>query len=315
MALRPTLTARIPRPALSPCRRAHGVTRTLSSLPSFDARAAFDSAEHSLLAASTASNLPPSLLQATDSPLPGPPSSRPDSGGELSDQEWEIRTGRAIYILQQTLPTFFSTGLISSLDSPSTNPHRKDDDEISIYSPSIRLEYRPPTPFPPPFPRTLHVEGLPLYLASSAFIRHTLNALYTDLRVELLRVRVHGPRSSSGLRPDSGPDAPELSHPPSKTRSIREKSLFIGLRVHGTNRVSKADGGWEVNSTYTFSPITGLIHIHNIDSIHPAPHQAFFSALQAALTKIGLGGPQGAAGTGGVARHSPSSDVQPANRI
>ena len=46
------------------------------------------------------------------------------------------------------------------------------------------------------------------------------------------------------------------------------------------------------NSTYTFSPTTGLIHLHNIDSIHPAPHQAFFSALQAALTKLGLGGTQ-----------------------
>ena len=69
------------------------------------------------------------------------------------------RAGRAIYILQQTLPTFFSTGLISSVDISGTNSRTKDDDELSIYSPNIRLEYRPPTPFPPPFPRTLHVEG------------------------------------------------------------------------------------------------------------------------------------------------------------
>ncbi|RDX42042.1 hypothetical protein OH76DRAFT_1363522 [Lentinus brumalis] len=232
------------------------------------------------------------------------PSSKPEGPRELSDQEWEIRTGRAIYVLQQTLPTFFSTGLISSVDTSGSNSRTKEEDEISIYSPNIRLEYRPPTQFPPPFPRTLHVEGLPLYLASSAFVRHTLNALYTDLRVELRRVRVHGPRSSSGLRPDT-PEGTSQSQ--GKTRSIREKSLFIGLEVRGTNRVSKAEGGWEVNSTYTFSPTTGLIHLHNIDSIHPAPHEAFFSALQAALNKIGLGGPQGETGAGGVARSSPPS--------
>lgn len=64
------------------------------------------------------------------------------------------------------------------------------------------------------------------------------------------------------------------------------------------------------NSTYTFSPVTGLICLHNIDSIQPAPHQAFFSALQAALNKIGLGGPSGAEGIGGVARSSPPPQTQ-----
>lgn len=41
--------------------------------------------------------------------------------------------------------------------------------------------------------------GLTFYTASFAFIRHTLGALYTDLRVDLRSVRVHGPRSSSGM--------------------------------------------------------------------------------------------------------------------
>ncbi|KAI0700652.1 hypothetical protein C8T65DRAFT_831487 [Cerioporus squamosus] len=253
---------------------------------------------------------PPSVLLSVDPQRPGGPSSKPEEPGELSDQEWEIRTGRAIYILQQTLPTFFSTGLISSVDTSGHNSQSKDEDDTSIYSPNIRLEYRPPTQFPPPFPRTLHVEGLPLYLASSSFVRHTLNALYTDLRVELQRVRVHGPRSSSGLRPD-GNTPQGIQQQQGKTRSIREKSLFVGLVVRGINRVSKAEGGWEVNSTYIFSPVTGLIHIHHIDSIHPEPHQAFFNALQAALGKIGLGGPHGETGAGGVARSSPPSPPQP----
>ncbi|KAI0644142.1 hypothetical protein C8Q79DRAFT_913901 [Trametes meyenii] len=237
----------------------------------------------------------------------GTPSSGsgPERPRELSDQEWEIRTGRAIYILQQTLPTFFSTGLISSLDTSGAASSGRLEEDTSIYSPNIRLVYRPPTPFPSPFPRTLHVEGLSLYLTSSVILRHALNALYTDLRVELQRVRVHGPRSSStsGLSassPDPDPDGPPGVQQ-SRTRSIREKSLFIGLVVRGINRLSKTEGSWEVNSTYMFSPETGLVHLHNIDSIHPAPHQAFFDALQAALSKLGLGGTPGE-GAGGVAR-------------
>lgn len=75
---------------------------------------------------------------------------------------------------------------------------KKDVDETEgIYSPRIRLTYTPPTPLPAPFPETLHAEGLHLYIASSIFLRHTLNALNTDLRVELRHIRVHSGQDSS----------------------------------------------------------------------------------------------------------------------
>lgn len=139
--------------------------------------------------------------------------------------------GRAIYILQQTLPDYFSKGLVSSLEIPlvhqdvppatntswlrnalglsdtadsagETKVHeitkaKDEEDTGSIYSPRVRLTYTPPIPLPAPFPKTLHVEGLHLYTASSVFLRHTMNALYTDLHIELSRVRVQGP----GTRP------------------------------------------------------------------------------------------------------------------
>ncbi|KAI0079157.1 hypothetical protein K474DRAFT_1582671, partial [Panus rudis PR-1116 ss-1] len=200
----------------------------------------------------------------------------PDPDEEISDQEWEIRTGTAIYILQSTLPDFFKTGLISSLDTPVLP--RKDSAPVSeveyksesIYSPRIRLEYTPPVPLPAPFPRTLSIEGLHLYIASSVFMRHTMNALYTDLDVEIRRVRVHGPRSfkASG----SGSDV-------KKVRSSREKSFFVGLVVTGAGRVSKAKTEWEVNCTYHFSPVTGQIQLHTVDSIEPPPTQSLFEAL------------------------------------
>lgn len=76
--------------------------------------------------------------------------------------------GRAIYILQQTLPDFFSTGLVSSLDATwNIKNHEKDkamagssgSETESIYSSNIRLTYTPRVPLPTPFPRTIAAEG------------------------------------------------------------------------------------------------------------------------------------------------------------
>ncbi|KIO11686.1 hypothetical protein M404DRAFT_994411 [Pisolithus tinctorius Marx 270] len=145
--------------------------------------------------------------------------------------------GRAIYVLQQTLPDFFRIGLVSNVD-PTRVPDLvynilSEQTEIeNIYSPKIRLSYTPPVALPSPFPRTLWIEGLPLYLASSVFIRHTMKTLYSDLRVELRKVVVQIPP----LTPKSN----EAGH----SRSTREKSLFIGLTVLGTTRVSGGLGEW-----------------------------------------------------------------------
>jgi len=245
-------------------------------------------------------------------------------------------TGRAIYILQQTLPDFFSLGLVSN-SADSGNGKRKavsqypppsedaipaaarakgadQDAELpepeSVYSPKIRLAYTPPVKLPSPFPTTFHVEGLPLYMASSVFIRHTLKTLYSDLHVELRKVFVQTPKSGSGSGASSisndgghreeGGEEEELKKTSS---SRREKSLFVGFVVRGTARVSGAIGEWEVNSTYTFSPTTGLIHNHTINSIHPAPHQAAYVALRSSLERVlGLAGGGVAQPTGEVTR-------------
>jgi hypothetical protein len=95
-------------------------------------------------------------------------------------------------------------------------------------------------------------------MASSVFIRHTLKTLYSDLHVELRRVYVQTPKSGGGSGASSrvsglgdvdghgqegeGKDGEESE----KTPSRREKSLFVGLVVRGTARVSGAVGEWEV---------------------------------------------------------------------
>ncbi|KIJ64103.1 hypothetical protein HYDPIDRAFT_175797 [Hydnomerulius pinastri MD-312] len=211
----------------------------------------------------------------------------PNGPEEISDQEWEIRTGRAIYILQQTLPDFFQIGLVSNVD-PTKGPDivnvspSENGDVESIYSPKVRLTHTPPIALPSPFPRTLSLEGLPLYMASSVFVRHTMKTLYSDLRVELRKFAV---QSSSSSATQTGSDTT------ARANRKREKSLFVGLTVYGTTRVSGGLGQWQIDSTYSFSPVSGLINIHAIDSIHPAPHQAAYDALRASLSSVfGMGG-------------------------
>ncbi|KAK7468367.1 hypothetical protein VKT23_002883 [Stygiomarasmius scandens] len=266
-------------------------------------------------------------------PEPKKPNNSEATG--LSDRDWEVRTGRAIDILQNTLPHFFETGLITSIDkstgepkttsslplpaihlpavnsipglqSSSTRTSTDSENQLeSIYSPKVRLSYTPPAQLPAPFPKTLTVEGIPLYLASSVFIRHTLNALYTDLHVTLHKVVVNTPKSKPGSLPppvesETGdartPEEAERDKLGLNQKGNREKSVFIGLRVIGTSRVSGADGQWEVNSTYSFSPVSGLIHLHTINSIEPAPHLTVYDALRMSLGNVfgyGIPSPEG----------------------
>ncbi|KAF4610089.1 hypothetical protein D9613_010446 [Agrocybe pediades] len=234
-------------------------------------------------------NLSPNSSSTSDPPP------EPDNQNPIPDQEWEIRTGRAIFVLQETLPEFFKTGLITSVDKltgapqparsiiPTANvnflePHIIHDDAEAIYSPNVRLSYTPPVALPPPFPKTFHIEGFQLYLASSSFIRHTMMALYSDLTVENIKLVL-----------DTLPA--DTSSTSKKRRISREKRVILRQNVAGTARVTGKPGEWTIESTYTFSPITGLIHEHIINSIHPAPHEAVYDSIRLGLGKIlGLGG-------------------------
>ncbi|KIL61844.1 hypothetical protein M378DRAFT_199381, partial [Amanita muscaria Koide BX008] len=260
-------------------------------------------------------------------------------------------TCRIIFVLQRTLPQFFETGLVTSAATPDdpplsasstapilTNPPPLESSTISvpdikqdhepIYSPRIRLCYTPPVPLPAPFPKTLRIEGFPLYIASSTFVKHTLKALYADLRVDIHKFIVYTPGRNHPLPPefftgslsgrdftqsqakdvrsaldgygvngnnveqrrsDADLDENQLNaddQSGKKRRIIREKKLLVGLKVSGRARVSNAANEWDMTSTYTFSPLSGLILSHVIDSIHPAPHQAVYDSLRSNLGKV-----------------------------
>ncbi|KAG7095096.1 hypothetical protein E1B28_005883 [Marasmius oreades] len=246
-------------------------------------------------------DLPPDSSNTTGDPSDPPEHNNNDKGPEVSDQEWEMRTGRAIDILTNTLPDFFNIGLLTSINKSTGEPQptssihiravnaspldyrTRNESMESIYSPKVQLSYTPPVELPVPFPKTLKIEGLPLYIASSAFVRHTLNALYSGLTITIHKVSVNTPKLSSSSYQEELPPSP--SFPPDKTpsRKNREKNLSISLRVTGTARVSGSLGEWEVNCTYGFSPATGLIYMHTINSIEPAPHLTVYDAIRVSL--------------------------------
>lgn len=242
-------------------------------------------------------------------------------------------SGRAITVLTETLPRFFSTGLVLSIDKTklpdivdasrhgslngagvrnvvegvgsfvtgrtrvqSSEGFEADGVELHgdiepIYSSKIQLTYTPKG-----FERSLHIQGeqtppsptklgptnstrlgAPLYITSSVFVRHTLNALYSDLQVDLLSVRTTLPPQSS----------PATS--PNPLGKARERSLSMRIGVSGLARVSGAKSEWEVDYTYGFSPITGLVLVHTINSIHPAPHESVYEAFRLGFGRLNLG--------------------------
>jgi hypothetical protein len=195
----------------------------------------------------------------------------PDEHNEqekINDKEWELRVGRAIYVLRATVPRFFESGLTSSVETRGDSggvdlePTSTDD----IYSKFIRLTYTPPVRLPAPFPQTLQVEGLALYHASAVLLRTSLQAMYSDCTLNMTSINV----ISSGHR---------------------ERKLKIGLTIDGHNRVTGTKAVWDVMTTYTFSPVSGLVLQHDIDSINPAP--LFDSMRSSVLRLMGLASPGG----------------------
>lgn len=216
-------------------------------------------------------------------------------------------------ILQQTLPKFFSTGLVAtnyhlplhmdtilgpgsdtlanSRGNSSNHPLKEINSENEgIYSRSVRLEYTPPVALPAPFPRALHIEGLPLYVASSVFVRTTLNALYTDLAVNMLKVQVKDGAKARSKDRDAG------------ERRERDLAITIRLLVSGIGRLtlSSERAEWDVTSTYTFCPRTGFIILHTVNAIQPAPSETVYAAFQSTLSALSGGLGRGPAGGKGV---------------
>ncbi|QRW20658.1 GNAT family acetyltransferase [Rhizoctonia solani] len=148
--------------------------------------------------------------------------------------------GRAISILTSTLPDFFKLGLVTRFDaSVSSSPfafvEAVQPSPDLIYARHIRFRYAPPGN-EGVMPKVLQIEGLPLYFASAAIVRTSLNALYSDMHVALSSVEV-------------------------STLGVREREIKIGLIVSGSSRVGGGNAEWDIFNAavimpYTVRPVT-----------------------------------------------------------
>jgi len=159
-------------------------------------------------------------------------------------------------VLSTTLPDFFTAGLILNASHDAASG-----DDLPIYSRNVELSYTPPVRFPSPFPQTLQIRGLPLYSASAVLLRSSLMTLYSDCTVSLQRMSV-------------------------VPGGVRERRVKIDVGMQGTSRLTAAKAKWNVLSTYSFSPISGRIYRHEIESIYPAPHSAVFDTVREALLRL-----------------------------
>ena len=86
-----------------------------------------------------------------------------------------------------------------------------------------------------------------MYIASSAFVRHTLNAIYSDTHLVLQKFAVNDPRTDVSGQTQSS----------SSTKLGRDKSLTVAFSVHGNARVSGTAGQWDV---YVTNPLAVRVY-------------------------------------------------------
>jgi hypothetical protein len=95
-------------------------------------------------------------------------------------------------------------------------------------------------------------KGISLYVTSASFVRHGLNALYSDLKLSLTKLVVKTPPkpiNASGSDSTCSEKEREPTSPHGKKRQSkisREKRVEVGFVVSGISRVTKSPGEWEV---------------------------------------------------------------------
>jgi hypothetical protein len=140
----------------------------------------------------------------------------PHCRGRISLERTQVRT-EPIPLTRK----FLCTALPFVLNTPTQWPFPLPYHKASMLKVHFKLLFAHPT-------MIYHGIGLPLYLASAMFVRHTLNALYADLSVELCTHRRWSP-----------------SHAPSQ-HYPRELRMSFGLLVTGRARVTGQLAEWQV---------------------------------------------------------------------
>ncbi|WVF67122.1 hypothetical protein IAT40_001867 [Kwoniella sp. CBS 6097] len=217
----------------------------------------------------------------------------PDPEEEVDDGEWDIRVARAMLHLRETLPMFFDPQM-GSLDMFPPD----------IYSRNVVLKL--PAPLP------LKISSLSGYSMAFSLARSGMHALHTDLRTDLERMTFSPTPSGTGTGTGAAKVDPAaammLSRKPIPAH--RQKQIRIQVAVYGRPRLPPHhEAKWHTSSLYTFSPYSGLITSHEVETIRPLPGEGVAEWLMSRL--LGWTSRQGA-NEGAVPCPSPRTIAIPA---
>ncbi|AUB27888.1 hypothetical protein CKF44_07594 [Cryptococcus neoformans] len=172
-----------------------------------------------------------------------------DPEEEVDDREWDMRVARAMIHLQETLPHFFNAEMTAATMLPP-----------DIYSQNMVLKL--PAPLP------LKISSLSGYSMAFSLTRNGMQALHTDLRSEMERMTFSP--SPRDMRQESKRAAVLLAK--KEIPSHRMKQIRVLVSVYGTLRLPPhKEAKWHTSSLYTFSPTSGLIVSHEVETIRPLP--------------------------------------------
>ncbi|WVQ78740.1 hypothetical protein IAT38_000827 [Cryptococcus sp. DSM 104549] len=172
-----------------------------------------------------------------------------DPEEEVDDREWELRVARGMLHLRETLPQFFNHDMTSADMLPP-----------DIFSRHVVLKL--PAPLP------LKVSSLSAYSVAFSLTRSGMQALHTNLRSEMERM------TFSPTPSDAAKDNPKASLILSQKKfpAHRQKQIRVLVSVWGTLRLPPHhETKWHTSSLYTFSPVSGLIESHEVETIRPLP--------------------------------------------
>ncbi|ORY27450.1 hypothetical protein BCR39DRAFT_538069 [Naematelia encephala] len=188
------------------------------------------------------------------------PAPRRSNEGEVDDREWELRVGRAMMHLRDTLPVFFGPEYNSSSMFPP-----------DIFSHNVVLKLPQPLP--------IKISSLTAYSMAFSIARNGMLALHSDMRNSLDRMTLSPtPPAATPLIPGK---ALTLSR---KSIASRQKQIRIQISVHGTPRLPPhKESTWQTSSLYTLSPYSGLIMTHEVESIRPLPGEGVAEWMRSRL--------------------------------
>ncbi|KAI8320773.1 hypothetical protein GQ54DRAFT_262921 [Martensiomyces pterosporus] len=232
---------------------------------------AIDQAKHELAQENKGSQKEPAAGESKQG-IPEPPSAGPspprpnkDSDKEVVQEEEQeagdfITTlGRVMMELPKQLEGFFDHGL-----SPE------------IYSEKVR--------FIEPTHSGMHLSGRSQYMGVARVLRIAMNAYFSDPSftiVQMKQVSVSGTTAAAngGDGPhDGNKEAAEEADPV----QLRQFEIYVRWVFEGTPRHADLIGGhmsrYEGEFRYTVDSKTGLISVHEVTAIHPAPPTGVFAS-------------------------------------